>query len=158
MSHEVTLKVMKKVPSTHFVNTVESEPTTARILRSFGSDSLRDAVNVRVQWFTMHETRAIVIPIQLPSHWICCFVDFDNNYLAIFNSWKHSAIPKNWKESVHAHIFKLIQEFWLHRLFLELESAIDWTEWVLDACPELQFQDISLTWLDDIESGISRIK
>ncbi|KAJ7736532.1 hypothetical protein DFH07DRAFT_779606 [Mycena maculata] len=44
---------------------------------------------------------------------------------------------KDWRRSGHAKIFKLIQE-WLHRLFLSLNSAIDWTECHINPCPENQ--------------------
>ncbi|KAJ7814797.1 hypothetical protein B0H13DRAFT_1924604 [Mycena leptocephala] len=89
------------------------------------------------KWFKMHETRAIVMPIHVPSHWICSFVDFDNHYLAIFDSWPKSVPDNDWKRSDHAHIIELIKE-WLQRLFIILESAIDWKEWRIDPCPKNQ--------------------
>ncbi|KAJ7717490.1 hypothetical protein DFH07DRAFT_1012653, partial [Mycena maculata] len=88
------------------------------------------------KWFKEHETRAIVLPIHIPSHWICAFVDFDRRQLAIFDSLKIMPV-KDWKRSQHVKIFELIKE-WLHRLFLSLNSGIDWTEWHIDPCPENQ--------------------
>ncbi|KAJ7128527.1 hypothetical protein C8R44DRAFT_850941 [Mycena epipterygia] len=91
------------------------------------------------KWFKEHETRAIILPIHVPSHWICAFVDFDRHYLAIFDSWKEKPVPDNdWKKSKHVKIFELIKE-WLQRLFLALGSAIDWDEWFIDPCPKQQF-------------------
>ncbi|KAJ6602960.1 hypothetical protein B0H10DRAFT_1958029 [Mycena sp. CBHHK59/15] len=87
-------------------------------------------------WFTKDEKWCIILPIHVPSHWICAFVDFDHNYLAIFDSWKVKVVPDNdWKRCHHAKIFQLIKE-WLQRLFLSLGSAIDWDEWQIDPCLE----------------------
>ncbi|KAJ7811019.1 hypothetical protein B0H13DRAFT_1927001 [Mycena leptocephala] len=65
------------------------------------------------------------------------FSDFDNHYLAIFDSWPKSVPDNDWKRSDHAHIIELIKE-WLQRLFIILESAIDWKEWRIDPCPKNQ--------------------
>ncbi|KAJ7673029.1 hypothetical protein DFH06DRAFT_51669 [Mycena polygramma] len=87
------------------------------------------------KWFKVQATRAIVIPIHIPQHWICSLVDFDQKYLAIFDSWERDAVRNtNWQWSYHAGIFELIKE-WLQRLFVSLGHHIDWTEWTLDACP-----------------------
>lgn len=60
------------------------------------------------QWFKLDETRAIILPIHVPSHWICAFVDFDRHYLAIFDSWKDKPVPYNdWKKSKHVKIFEV---------------------------------------------------
>ncbi|KAJ7108450.1 hypothetical protein C8R43DRAFT_1139990 [Mycena crocata] len=89
------------------------------------------------KWFKINETRAIILPIHVPAHWICAFVDFDNNYIAVFDSWKRNPVPNNdWKRSEHAEIFEMIRE-WLQRLFLSLKSVIDWEEWKMDPCPKV---------------------
>ncbi|KAJ7639602.1 hypothetical protein DFH06DRAFT_1335282 [Mycena polygramma] len=85
-------------------------------------------------WFKIHETRAIVMPIHIPQHWICAFIDFNLKYLAIFDSWKRRVSSNDWERSYHADIFKLIKE-WLQRLFLSLGEVIDWTKWHIDASP-----------------------
>ncbi|KAJ7151315.1 hypothetical protein C8R43DRAFT_1127599 [Mycena crocata] len=89
------------------------------------------------KWFKIDETRAIIIPINVPGHWICAFVDFDELYMAIFDSWKSPRpVPNNdWQESDHAPLFRLIRE-WLQRLFVSLGSGIDWTKWKMDPCPK----------------------
>ncbi|KAJ7771580.1 hypothetical protein B0H16DRAFT_1513978 [Mycena metata] len=90
------------------------------------------------KWFKLGHTSAIVLPIHVPSHWICGFIDFDYKYLAIFDSWKRSAVPDgDWRQSYHADIFRVLMEF-IQRLFLSLENAIDWEEWSIDPCPENQ--------------------
>ncbi|KAJ7017815.1 hypothetical protein C8F04DRAFT_1199884 [Mycena alexandri] len=68
----------------------------------------------------------------------CHFADFDYKYMAIFDSWKRSAVPDgDWQQSYHADIFRVLMEF-MQRLFLSLENEIDWEEWSIDPCPENQ--------------------
>ncbi|KAJ7184715.1 hypothetical protein C8R46DRAFT_1186057 [Mycena filopes] len=58
------------------------------------------------KWFKIDETRAIILPIHVPSHWICAFVDFDHKYLAVFDSWERNPVVRgDWEQSDHAPIF-----------------------------------------------------
>ncbi|KAJ7735805.1 hypothetical protein B0H16DRAFT_1575415, partial [Mycena metata] len=77
----------------------------------------------------------LILPIHIPAHWICAFVDFDRKYMTVFDSWERDPVPNNdWKLSEHRSIFRLLMEC-LQRLFLNLKSVIDWKDWWLDPCP-----------------------
>ncbi|KAJ7454883.1 hypothetical protein FB451DRAFT_1184711 [Mycena latifolia] len=88
-------------------------------------------------WFIEDDKHPIIMPIHVPSHWICAFIDFEHAYLAIFDSLKSHCPGKDWKRSKHAEIFKMIQE-WLQCVFLSWDGTIEWAEWTMDPCPENQ--------------------
>ncbi|KAJ7035326.1 hypothetical protein C8F04DRAFT_1098881 [Mycena alexandri] len=124
-----------KVHSVHFFNSLRSNSERLAKDKKRLNRWWERILKATRKWFKVDDTRMAILPIHVPSHWICAFVDFDYKYLAIFDSWEREPVPNDdWKESNHAHIFCLLME-WLQRLFLSLESAIDWTEWRLDPCP-----------------------
>lgn len=78
------------------------------------------------QWFKVDDTRMAILPIHVPSHWICAFVDFDYKYLAIFDSWEREPVPNDdWKESNHAHIF-CVRRNTISQPALTIDSSCLW--------------------------------
>ncbi|KAJ6505464.1 hypothetical protein C8R45DRAFT_1091191 [Mycena sanguinolenta] len=128
-----------KVLETAFFNQIRKHSHDLNTDRTSLEKFWKRFVKGTCKWFKMYQTRAIILPIHVPSHWICAFVDFDKKYLTIFDSWKRNTVPGNvtWDKSVHSQIFKLIKE-WLNRLFLSLQEIIDWDEWDIDPNPKGQ--------------------
>ncbi|KAJ6621952.1 hypothetical protein B0H10DRAFT_940322 [Mycena sp. CBHHK59/15] len=130
----------ESAPSTKFLPTghyVQLLRTTKKLTEAEKESDWQGVLRGSLKWFNEHETQCIIIPIHLRDHWVCCFVDFLRNYLAIYDSLESRVPDNDWRRSPHVRVFEIIKE-WLQRLFLSGNSAIDWHEWDIDPCPKNQ--------------------